>query len=398
MSKMNKIEKLIAELCPDGVEFKSIQVLLDKKIISIIRPPKKLAKKYHEYIGNFPIVDQGKNFIVGYTNDKNVIVDNGKYIVFGDHTEAIKYVDFPFAQGADGIKILKTNGILVKYFYYSLHNFYKRTGKYTRHFNFLKKTIIPIPPLDIQKEIVKILDNFTKLEAELEAELEARRKQYEYYREELLSFGDEVEFKKLGEVALYVRGVTYKKSDESPKGMIKVLRGNNITLCSNIINFDDVKKISEIVRVCDNQWLRANDILISVASGSKAHVGKVAYIKKDIDYCFGSFMAVIRTKAKVNSRFLFHLLIGNTFSNYLNMALSTSTINNLNTIIMNAFTIPIPSLSEQKRVVSILDKFDALVNDISTGLPAEIKARRKQYEYYRNKLLTFKPLEKQNVN
>lgn len=189
VKRKNKIEILIDELSSDGVEFKSIQELLDRKVVSTVSPPKKLVKKYYKDIGDFPIVDQGQNFIVGYTDDENVIVDSGEYVVFGDHTEAIKYVDFPFAQGADGIKILKTNGILTKYFYYSLHNFYKKTGKYTRHFSFLKKTLIPIPPLPIQEEIVKIFDNFTKLEAELEA----RRKQYEHYRDELLTFGDEVD-------------------------------------------------------------------------------------------------------------------------------------------------------------------------------------------------------------
>ena len=186
--KMNKIGILIAKLCPEGVEFKSIQKLLNEKIVSTVSPPKKLTKKHYKDIGSFPIVDQGQNFIVGYTNDKTVAVACGEYVIFGDHTEVLKYVDFSFAQGADGIKILKTTDISAKYFYYSLNSFYKRTGKYTRHFSFLKKVDIPIPPLPIQEEIVKILDKFTTLEAELEAELEARKKQYEYYRNKLLTF------------------------------------------------------------------------------------------------------------------------------------------------------------------------------------------------------------------
>ncbi|MDA3780061.1 MAG: restriction endonuclease subunit S [Bacteroidales bacterium] len=185
---INEIEKLIEELCPEGVEFNSIQELLYKKNISTVSPPKKLTKKYYKNNGLIPIIDQGQKFIVGYTNDKNIAVSKGKYVIFGDHTEAIKYVDFAFVQGADGIKILETNSISTKYLYYSLNNFYKKTGKYTRHFSFLKKTKIPIPPLPIQEKIVKILDNFTELEAELEAELKARRQQYEYYRGKLLTF------------------------------------------------------------------------------------------------------------------------------------------------------------------------------------------------------------------
>lgn len=185
---MNKIEKLFNELCPEGVEVSSFQNLLENKIISTVSPPKKLTKKFYKASGKFPIIDQGQNFIVGYTDNDKIIMNDGEYVVFGDHTEAIKYIDFSFAQGADGIKILKTNGLITKYLFYSLNNFYKKTGKYTRHFSFLRKTEIPIPPISIQKEIVKILDKFTQLEMELEAELIARKKQYEYYRNQLLTF------------------------------------------------------------------------------------------------------------------------------------------------------------------------------------------------------------------
>ena len=189
---MNKIEKLIEELCPQGVAFRAFQDLLDHKIIYTVSPPKKLTKKHYKSSGEFPIIDQGQSFIVGYTNNRNLIVDDGEYVVFGDHTEAIKYVDFPFAQGADGIKILKTKGLLAKYLYYALNNFYTKTGKYTRHFSFLKKLQIPIPPLAIQKEIVAILDKFDALVNDistgLPAEITARKKQYEYYRNQLLTF------------------------------------------------------------------------------------------------------------------------------------------------------------------------------------------------------------------
>ena len=112
---MNKIEKLIDELCPEGVEFKEFKELLDNKVITVISSPKKLTKKHYKASGEFPIVDQGKDFIAGYTNNESVIVSDGEYVVFGDHTEAIKYVDFAFAQGADGIKILKTNGVICQW-------------------------------------------------------------------------------------------------------------------------------------------------------------------------------------------------------------------------------------------------------------------------------------------
>ena len=122
---MSRIEQLIAELCPDGVEYKEIESLINDKSILTITPPSKLTKSLYKSVGTFPIIDQGKDFIVGYTNDKEKTITEGFYIVFGDHTEAIKYVDFTFAQGADGIKILKTDNerIIAKYLYYSLNNF-----------------------------------------------------------------------------------------------------------------------------------------------------------------------------------------------------------------------------------------------------------------------------------
>jgi len=180
----------------DDIKWKSIQKLLNEKNIVTVSPPKKLLKKHYNKTGEFPIVDQGQNFIVGYTDNKDAILEKDLYIIFGDHTEVIKYINFAFVQGADGIKIMKTNGLNAKYLYYSLKNFYKKTGMYTRHFSFLKKIKIPIPSIEKQKEIVKILDKFDDLVSSiligLPAELKARKQQYEYYREKLLTFKEKL--------------------------------------------------------------------------------------------------------------------------------------------------------------------------------------------------------------
>ena len=197
---------------------------------------------------------------------------------------------------------------------------------------------------------------------------------------------DGVEYKELGEVVEYIRGITYKKTDEilSTNGH-KVLRANNITLSSNTINYNDIKYISKNVKIKEAQKLKKDDILICAASGSKEHIGKVAYIYQDMDYSFGGFMSVLRVKGKISSRFLFHLLIGKTFYNYLNFALNTTTINNLSSTIMNKFPIPIPPLPIQEEIVKILDSFTELEQE----LEQELELRKKQYEYYRNELLTF---------
>lgn len=208
------------------------------------------------------------------------------------------------------------------------------------------------------------------------------------YLEKLLD-GAGVEWKRLGDVAKYVRGLTYNKSSESTDGQgYRVLRANNITLSGNCLNLTDVKVVRFDTKVKEAQKLYKHDILISAASGSREHVGKVAYIESDIDYYFGGFMGVVRCDEKLNPRYLFHVFTSYIFQKYLDEMLNVSTINNLNSTVMGEFNIPIPcpdnpakSLEIQSEIVRILDTFSALTN--------ELKLRQKQYNYYRDKLLTF---------
>lgn len=185
------------------------------------------------------------------------------------------------------------------------------------------------------------------------------------------------------EVAEYVRGITYNNGNVQSDGPTRVLRANNITLSSNTLNFEDMKRVSGSVRVRDNQRLRCGDILICAGSGSKAHIGKVAYVAEDLQETFGGFMGVIRSKGNIDPRFLFHLLTGGSFAKYLEGALSTTTINNLNNRVMAGFRIPVPPLEVQREIVRILDQFTQLEAD----LEAELEARRQQYEHYRDELL-----------
>jgi len=202
-----------------------------------------------------------------------------------------------------------------------------------------------------------------------------------------------VEFVKFQDVCQYIRGVTYSKTQEMKEDCPKcwkVLRANNITLYSNTLNFDNIKLIKNEVKVKQTQILKKNDILICASSGSKEHIGKVAYIFEDMEYTFGSFMAVIRCTDFLNSRFLFHILTSASFSNYLNFALNNTTINNLNASVIGSFRFPLPPLEIQKEIVCILDNFTELTTKLTAELTAELVARKKQYEYYRDKLLDFK--------
>ena len=142
--------------------------------------------------GKIPIIDQGIEFIAGYTDENLEPVKADRYIVFGDHSEHIKYIDFAFIQGADGLKILKTISDNSKYVYYAFLNFYQKELNYKRHWSSAKETPIPIPPLAEQARIVAILDKFDALTNSitegLPREIELRKQQYEHYREKLLTF------------------------------------------------------------------------------------------------------------------------------------------------------------------------------------------------------------------
>lgn len=194
-----------------------------------------------------------------------------------------------------------------------------------------------------------------------------------------------VEWRKLGELASYYRGVTYNKKQEvAPNsGGVKILRANNILLGINSLIFDDVKEISSEVKIKDYQWLYPNDILICAGSGSKEHVGKVAFINERIGFAYGGFMGKLVTSQELSARFLFHIISGPLFKDYLKVALNSTTINNLNSSIINNFEIPVPSLYEQNRIVGILDTFTASIEN----LKQQIEQRKKQYEHYRNLLL-----------
>jgi len=160
---------------------------------------------------------------------------------------------------------------------------------------------------------------------------------------------------KLGDVCSPVRGVTYSNEDEVESGL-KILRANNITLATNELNFDDIRNIKADFSVSDEQLLKAGDILMSAASGSKEHVGKVAYISEDLDYYFGSFMMVLRANKKINPQFLFEFLSSKIFRGLLFRILGGTNINNLNFSMIKDFEVPLPSLAIQTKIAQTANK------------------------------------------
>lgn len=376
---MNILEEI--QNCP--VEWKELG-----EVVFTLTSPVKLAKKQYQLTGRIPIVDQGEQFIAGYTDNEKYL-EKDEYIIFGDHSEHIKFVDFAFVQGADGLKILKPKkGINAKYLYYCICNFYKKEGNYKRHWSNAKITLIPIPPLEIQEKIVQILDKFTDYVTELTSELTSRKKQYSFYRDKLLSFEDEVyqvEWKKLGEVAECLAGATPRTSNSSywENGTIPWMSSGEV---SKGFVYDTEKKITqEGYDSCSTKVVPRDTVVIALAGQGKTR-GTVAITK--VELCTNQSLCSIVSNDDINSHYLYYYLKGQ-YQKLRDISSGEGTRGGLNLKMIRDFRIPVPSLKIQSRIVQVLDNFDKVCNGLNIGLPKEIELRQKQYEYFREKLLTF---------
>ena len=212
---------------------------------------------------------------------------------------------------------------------------------------------IPLPPLEIQEQIVSELEGYQNI-------ILGAKQITQNWRPK---FNIELEWRKvkLGEVVDLVRGVVYSKADEVDSNGYKILRAMNITLAGNIL-LDNIKQISNELKLKAQQKLKEGDIFICLASGSKDHIGKVAYIDKDTDFYFGGFMGAIRTNIeKALPRFVYFCLRDEKFNDYLGNAISGANINNLNSGILNSFEISLPPLAIQKQIVEKIEAERALV-------------------------------------
>ncbi|NLK50527.1 MAG: restriction endonuclease subunit S [Candidatus Cloacimonetes bacterium] len=245
----------------------------------------------------------------------------------------------------------------------------------------------PIPPLPVQEEIVSILDKFTKLEAELEAELEARKKQYDYYRNQLLSpieIGDkwyinekEIEWRTLGDVGKICMCKRVMKNQTNIEGGIPFYKIGTFGKDADAFISEDLYLDYKSRYSFPNR----GEVLISAAGT----IGRAVIYNGEPAYFQDSNIVWIQNdESIVKNKYLFY------YYQIVNWKTDGGTISRLYNDNLAKTKIPIPPLEEQERIVAILDKFDALVNDISIGLPAELTFRRQQYEYYLNKLLTFK--------
>ena len=257
----------------------------------------------------------------------------------------------------------------------------------------LNRVEIPVPPLEVQREIVRILDKFTQLKAELTAELTARRIQYEQYRDRLLTFGDDVQRYSLGDIALVTKlaGFEFTKYvNYSNEGKIIALRGLNVKdghLVLDDVKYMDNSDFSKLQR----SKLVIGDLLFTYVGT----VGQVAMIEENDRFHLAPNVALVRVRNEaVHPRYLMYYMLSNKFYHFqIDKLMQDSSMKNIPMEKIRLFVIAVPSMDCQKRIVEILDDFDRLTNSIEIGLPAEIEARTKQYEFYRDKLLSFKRKE-----
>jgi len=383
---MSKLDELIRELCPDGVIFVPLGEVLKNNNAS-----ESIEKKDYKEFGRIPIIDQSQAYIAAYTDNESAMPPILPCIIFGDHTRIVKYAKQKFAQGDSGTKVFipVSNDIDTKFIYYAFCNLSILSRGYNRHWSVVKELRIPLPPLPVQREIVRILDSFTELTAELTTELTARKKQYEYYRDELFNFKEQVEWKNIGEITRVFSASRVHKDEWTTEGVPFFRSSDIISLFNGVDNSRGRVFISnelyEALSAKSGKF-RKDDILIT--GGGTIGIPYIVPSDEPI-YVKDADLLCIQKSENLNSRFLYHYFLTTAFRQYLSNVTHDATIAHYTISQISSTSVPIPSLEEQSRIISILDRFDTLCNDITTGLPAEIEARKKQYEYYRDKLLSF---------
>ena len=371
---MSKLEKLLAELYPNGVEYKKLS-----DIATVARGVRVVREQLAE-TGEIPVY-QNSIKPLGYHDKSNVKAYSASVIGAGAAGE-IGFSDIDFWAADDCYYFICPDNLNNRYLYFVLMKNQPLILSRVRKASIprlsrtvIEKLVIPVPPMEVQAEIVKILDNFT--------ELTARNKQYEYYLKSLL-------YKDFPLVPLSYCCSSIADGDHQPPP--KSNDGIPFITISDVKNnqicFDTDKFVSESYfnKVHDKRKAKIGDILYTIVGS----FGIPVYIDYDRRFVFQRHIAILRPdNKKIGSKFLFFCMKSNRFYKQADMLATGAAQRTIGLSSLNKMLIPLPPIEEQERIVSILDRFDKLCNDISAGLPAEIEARKKQYEYYRDKLLSF---------
>lgn len=387
---MSRLDELIQKFCPNGVEFVKIKEVFPRLKGTPITAGK--MKEIENSAGEIKIFAGGKTVISAKEIDipKANIIRVPAVLVQSRGVIDVIYYDKPFTFKNEMWAYTADNPSKVKYLYYILKNNIQAFRAAASGMGSLPQISlsvtedlhIPLPPLPIQQEIVRILDTFTNLTAELTAELTARRKQYEYYRDELLTFGEDVPKVSLSELARFTYGFTDKAKET---GDTRFIRITDIDDNGNLRRSD--AKYITLTEESRKYLLKKGDILLARTG---ATYGKTLYIPDDTPAVFASFLIKIELdNSRILNRYYWHFAKSTQYWTQAEKYVSKAGQQQFNSKAVGRVLVPIPPLGVQQKIVDILDKFDKLCADIGDGLPAEIEARQRQYEYYRGQLLKF---------
>lgn len=378
---MNKIETLIKELCPNGVEWKELGN------ICTVKTGKGINKNFIQANpGEFPVVNSGKDPL-GFVNIFNTVDDPIGITSRGAGVGYVSWNEGNYFRGNLNYSatIKDKSKLSARFLYFYLKNNSVEIEKLCTFNGIpalnkenLEKLTIPIPPLEIQEEIVKILDKFTDYVTELTTELTLRQKQYHYYRDKLLAFdNEEVEWKTLGDIGKVSMCKRILKKDTSQDGEIPFYKigtfGSEPNSFISRSLFEEYKsKFS---------YPKKGDILIS-ASGT---IGRtVIFDGVDSYYQDSNIVWLEHDEKIILNKYLYYFYRTNPWKISIG-----GTIPRLYNEDIKKTKIPVPPLTAQNKIINYLDNLEKIVNDVNYSLPKEIELRQKQYEFYRDKLLSF---------
>ncbi|MDU5508626.1 restriction endonuclease subunit S [Finegoldia magna] len=377
---MSRLEELIQKLCPNGVEYKEIKDIANVSIGEFVHKNKQNPN------AEYPVFNGGitnTGFYDEFNRTANKIIISAR----GANAGFVNRVFSNFWSGNSCYTIDVTDCTIDWNFLYywlkskeqKLLGDQQRGGIPAVSKKQVERFITPVPPLEVQREIVRILDSFTLLTAELTAELTARKKQYEYYEHNLL-FDDKYKRMKLSDLCTVNQGLQIPISKRLKEPRENCYRYITVQFLKN--NEDEQYYIENPDK---NVICKEDDILVT-------RTGSTGVIVYGVEGCFHNNFFKVTPNELIHKKYMYFLLRSKYMYKKMLTAASGGTVPDLPHKKFYALEVPVPTIDEQKHIVEMLEKFNELCNDISIGLPAEIEARQKQYEFYRDKLLSFKQL------
>ena len=404
---MSRLDELIAELCPNGVEYKSLG-----EIATIARGGNFQKKDFCDR--GVPCIHYGQIYTkYGLFTDKTITFiteERAKKQKFAKTNDIIMAVTSENIEdvckclawlGNEDVAVSGHSAIIShnqnpKYLVYYFHSqmFFIQKRKLAHGTKVievtpdtLKSIKLPVPPLEVQREIVHILDSFTLLTAELTAELTARKKQYEFYRDKLLSRDEKYPMKSLAELGKWSGGKTPSMSEKSfwEQGTIPWISSKDMKLSTLEDTQDHITE--KAVKEASMTVYPANSIAVVTRSGILKHTFPVAYVP--FETTINQDIKMLVVNEDILPRYAFHVIQGKGNDILAKTKKQGGTVDSLEFQKVLAYKVPVPPKNIQSKLVEVLDNFESICTDLNIGLPAEIEARQKQYEYYRDLLLTF---------